>query len=180
MNVKSVISGGCQAFSQKNNSPKESEDVKQALLQVSKEAGVDPRFPLAIMLQESLGCVRVDTTSYSVSNPGLFQSHNGNGTCYNVDPCPDSEIVQMVRDGVMGTLSQPSGGPGLEQLLKQEDTPNCKGAEKYYRGARAYNSGSVVANGNLGEGVATHCYCSDVANRLLGWDTGTTGCTLDG
>ena len=47
---------------------------------------------------------------------------------------------------------------------------------RYYRAARVYNSGSVDPSGDLGQGVATHCYASDVANRLRGWSLGTHGC----
>lgn len=54
------------------------------------------------------------------------------------------------------------------------------GAAKYYRAARAYNSGSVDPSGDLGKGCCTHCYASDIANRLTGWVTGDSKCTLDG
>ena len=47
---------------------------------------------------------------------------------------------------------------------------------RYYRAARVYNSGSVDPSGDLGQGVATHCYASDVANRLRGWSLGGHGC----
>ena len=47
---------------------------------------------------------------------------------------------------------------------------------RYYRAARVYNSGSVDGSGDLGRGVATHCYASDVANRLRGWSLGGHGC----
>ena len=47
---------------------------------------------------------------------------------------------------------------------------------RYYRAARVYNSGSVDGSGDLGQGVATHCYASDVANRLRGWSLGGHGC----
>jgi hypothetical protein len=167
------ITSSCAAFGQKNNSPQETEDLRKAILQVSKECGVDSRFTLAAVLQESGGCVRVPTTTYSVSNPGLLQSHNGTHSCFNKDPCPDSEIIGMLHDGIDGTTA----GPGFKQLMK---TVGTSGAQQYYRTARAYNSGSVAADGNLGEGVATHCYCSDIANRLSGWSTGDSTCTLDG
>jgi hypothetical protein len=125
------------------------------------------------MLQESNGCVRAPTTVYSISNPGLLQSHEGSGSCNNADgvqnPCPDSEITQMVTDGVDGTAT----GDGLKQLVAK-----CagKGAQTYYEAARMYNSGSVDPSGNLGLGVATHCYVSDIANRLTGWSEGVSGC----
>ena len=36
----------------------------------------------------------------------------------------------------------------------------------FYIAARLYNSGSVDPSGNLQAGIATHCYSSDIANRL--------------
>ncbi|MBE7180289.1 MAG: LysM peptidoglycan-binding domain-containing protein, partial [Terriglobus roseus] len=55
----------------------------------------------------------------------------------------------------------------------------ASGAAGYYRAARIYNSGSIT-NDDLSSGVATHCYSSDIANRLTGWLHGTHGCNLDG
>lgn len=124
-------------------------------------------------MQESLGCAHVPTTNGGVVNPGLFQDHDGKGTCANTPTCPSSEIEQMCKDGITGTTA----GPGLQQLIKQAGS---SGAETYYRAARLYNSGSIAPDGNLGEGVATHCYCSDIANRITGqWFTGDSTCTLD-
>jgi hypothetical protein len=51
-------------------------------------------------------------------------------------------------------------------------------AQKYYRTARTYNSGSLDASGSLGRGGATACYCSDIANRLLGWSQGASLCSV--
>ncbi len=53
-------------------------------------------------------------------------------------------------------------------------------ASTFYKAARAYNSGSVDASGDLEKGIGTHCYATDVANRLVGWVQAPTGCTLDG
>jgi hypothetical protein len=126
---------------------------------------------------EITGCVRAPTTNYGVRNPGLMQSHDGTGTCNDVgtvqNPCPASTIVQMIRDGVAGTAS----GDGLVQTFKQ--APGSRAAA-YYGAARIYNSGSIAPSGDLGEGIATKCYSSDVANRLLGWVYATKACPLDG
>lgn len=67
-------------------------------------------------------------------------------------------------------------GDGLKQLLGKA---TGVGAQRYYRVARMYNSGSVDSSGNLGLGVATHCYCSDVANRLIGWSQGVSKCDAE-
>ncbi|KAK6436164.1 hypothetical protein LTR95_007643 [Oleoguttula sp. CCFEE 5521] len=171
-----IMAASCEnAFAVPNNSADELSELKSALTSIASSAGVPVEFVFAIMMQESNGCVRAPTTSYSVSNPGLFQSHSGAGSCNNAadggiqTPCPSSEITQMVSDGVTGT----SSGDGLQQLAAKVAG---KGAQTFYEAARMYNSGSIDPSGNLGLGVATHCYCSDVANRLTGWSQGPTGC----
>jgi hypothetical protein len=76
-----------------------------------------------------------------------------------------------VQDGVAGTPT----GDGLQQLFAHAAGET---AQKYYRAARMYNSGSLDASGSLGRGGATACYCSDIANRLLGWSQGPSKCTV--
>ena len=170
-NVESM-STSCESFDQQDNSPQEIAGIKSALLEVSDATGVDARFALATMMQESLGCVRCPTTTYSITNPGLFQSHEGT-SCFGEVPCPDSKITQMVHDGLGGT----SSGDGYQQCLQQTGGSD---AQSYYEAARIYNSGSIAPSGNLEDGIATKCYASDVANRLTGWSQGTSSCTLDG
>ena len=145
--------------------------LSSSIHSVAKSSGVDARFILAIVLQESNGCVRVGTTNNGVSNPGLMQSHGGMGSCGNnkQSPCPGSEILRMIKDGTEGT----SSGDGLKQCLAKN---GGSGATAYYRAARCYNSGSVASSGDLGQGGSTHCYASDVANRLLGWSSGPSTC----
>ncbi|KAI5200526.1 hypothetical protein E4T39_05678 [Aureobasidium subglaciale] len=159
-----------------NNSPTEISDIKAAIKKVSASSGVDARFILAIVMQESNGCVRVVTTSWSVQNPGLMQDHAGNGTCNSggviQDPCPSAEIEQMIIDGTTGTTS----GDGLVQCLSQASASDVS---KYYRAARIYNGGLAGWNkADLGKGCCTLCYASDVANRLTGWSSGVSGCHL--
>jgi len=172
-NQKILKSSCSSAFSQIDNSDQELDDIKSSVEDISSSTGVDKTFMLAIMLQESNGCVRVQTTSYSHANPGLFQSHEGSGSCNdgsNVQtPCPKTQIHQMIEDGVVGTAA----GDGLKQLL---DAATGDGAQKFYQAARMYNSGSIDPSGNLGLGVATHCYSSDIANRLTGWSAGVSKC----
>jgi len=105
-----------------------------------------------------------------------MQSHDGSGSCNRngtiQTPCPSTEITQMIEDGTLGT----SSGDGLKQCIAE--TSNT-GVEKYYRGARIYNGGLGGYNSaNLGSGCCTLCYSSDVANRLTGWHSGPSGCTL--
>ena len=157
-----------------DDSSDEITDIQSAIEQVASSTGVDERFILAIMMQESEGCVRVPTTDNGVVNPGLMQSHDGSGTCAGVDPCPQSEITQMITDGTAGT----SSGDGLEQVIAQTETNlGVTTSQAFYAAARLYNSGSVDYT-NLDDGLgSTPCYASDVANRLTGWTLAASACT---
>jgi hypothetical protein len=66
-------------------------------------------------------------------------------------------------------------GDGLANCLNEA---NATGAQAFYRAARIYNSGSVSTSGDLGVGVGTPCYASDIANRLTGWVSAASSCTL--
>jgi hypothetical protein len=158
-----------------NNSPNEIAAINSAIQQVSGETGIDKRFILAIVMQESIGCVRAPTTNNGVRNPGLMQSHNGVGTCAGVNPCPASEILQMIRDGSAGTPS----GDGLRQtIVRAANAIGDSGVRSFYAGARLYNSGSANY-GNLNDGItSTACYVTHVANRLTGWVLAPEGCPL--
>ena len=68
-------------------------------------------------------------------------------------------------------------GDGLANCLNEAGTSD---AQAFYRAARIYNSGSIDSSGDLGAGIATHCYSSDIANRLTGWVTASSSCYLDG
>ena len=166
------MKASCVQFDANNDSEEELSYLSSSIQSVATSSGVDARFILAIVLQESNGCVRVGTTDNGVSNPGLMQSHSGTGSCGNSkqSPCPESEILQMIKDGTEGT----SSGDGLKQCLARN---GGSGAAAYYKAARCYNSGSVASSGNLGQGGSTHCYVSDVANRLLGWSSGPSRCS---
>ena len=161
-----------------NDSDGEIAEMKAAILDIATARNVDARFILAIIMQESNGCVRVITTSYGVQNPGLMQTHNGDGSCNRngvvQTPCPQSEIYQMIEDGTAGT----SSGDGLVQCIAETGVA-VGDVSRYYRAARIYNGGIGGYNkDNLGSGCCTLCYSSDVANRLTGWSTGASGCNL--
>ena len=163
------MKASCAQWSAADDSDQEISDIKSAIQSVASQSGVDERFILAIMMQESNGCVRVPTTDNGVRNPGLMQSHNGQGTCDGTNPCPASEITQMITDGTEGTPS----GDGLKQTMTQA---TGTGSQTYYGAAVIYNSGNLPSN--LDDNTATPCYASDVANRLMGWFSGTSSCTL--
>ena len=67
----------CQAWGVPDNSDEEIATMKSSILSISNQTGIDARFILSIIMQESTGCVRVITTAYSHLNPGLMQSYNG-------------------------------------------------------------------------------------------------------
>ena len=166
------MQSSCAQWSVPDNTDDEINDMYNSIQSVASSTGIDSRFIFAIVMQESNGCVRAPTTNYGVRNPGLMQSHNGAGTCNDgsvQDPCPTSEITQMIQDGSAGT----SSGDGLKQCLAETSASDVS---MYYKAARIYNSGSIDASGNLGAGIATHCYASDIANRLTGWFSGPSGC----
>ncbi|KAK3113789.1 hypothetical protein LTR53_008567 [Teratosphaeriaceae sp. CCFEE 6253] len=147
-----------------NNSGKIMNEIYAAVQNRSAASLVDHRFILAIILQETHGCVRVKSTTSStgVSNPGLMQSHEGHE--YSPAHSADS-IVAMVQDGTQGTAA----GDGLAQNLDMYGSP--------YSAARGYNSGYIPKSGDLSEAAgATACYVSDVANRLTGWVWADTKC----
>lgn len=131
------------SFNVPNNSDQETDFLKTAVIQASKQTGIDKRFILAIAMQESNGCVHVHSTvspDGKVRNPGLMQDHDGDHTCnlqkdkdttrikaiktsfesyvWNADQmlanCPEEMITGMVNDGVQGTPA----GDGLKQTLR--------------------------------------------------------------
>jgi hypothetical protein len=156
-----------------NDSADEISAINTAIEAVAAATSLDHRFILAVMIQESAGCVRVPTTNNGVVNPGLMQDHNGSGSCLDTNPCPQSEITQMITDGVAGT----SEGPGLAGLINQAQSDiNDSSARAFYAAARLYNSGSADYS-NLDNGItSTPCYASDVANRLTGWTLAASNC----
>ncbi|KAJ5300070.1 hypothetical protein N7508_007313 [Penicillium antarcticum] len=118
-NNKAIMSASCSQWGLPNNSEDEINIIKDAIHQVETSSGVDAHFILSIVMQESKRCVRVQTTDSGVINPGMMQSHEGSGSC-NKDgsiqnPCPQSEIHQMIMAGVEGFPA----GPGLKALIAQ-------------------------------------------------------------
>jgi len=111
-----------------------------------------------------------------------MQSHDGDGAC-NSDytgqiqtPCPTGVITEMIREGAAGTTA----GDGLAQAINEASWGGAQDAMAFYTAARIYNSGSVGQGGCLESGIATHCYASDIANRLTGWVWAGSSCRFDG
>lgn len=181
--VQSGLGGNC-AGGVKSNSAQETKDIRDAILQVSAKSLIDPRFVLAIVLQESNGCVRVSaTTSHDgIHNPGIMQTSDGVGSCNDgtaVVPCPRSEIYQMILDGVglggNNLVKALNGASSIKGLGRAEE------AQAFYRAARMYNSGffSFQKGADLGQDGALECYASDIANRLHGRYLAHNSCWLN-
>ncbi|KAH8893454.1 hypothetical protein GQ53DRAFT_860596 [Thozetella sp. PMI_491] len=162
---KNLMFSSCSQWNMPNNSGDEVGQIWNAIQKVAGETGVDHRFILAVVLQESGGCVRAPTSNYGVRNPGLMQDHDGSATCHEGDwylnPCPTATIEQMIREGTAGT----SSGDGLANCLNSAASWNTNGGNDsdFYRAARIYNSGSIADGNHLEAGIATHCYASDIA-----------------
>jgi hypothetical protein len=166
------MSRSCTQFGQENNSKEENANIKKAIVSVAAESNIQPELLLVFMMQETKGCVRAPTTNYGHNNPGLMQSFDGSFSCnpagVGTVPCPADTITGMIREGAgIGCAF------GLKQAIAQSGAGDVS---KYYKGARIYNSGSIAPSGNLGDGIATHCYASDLANRLLGWCSDGSSC----
>ncbi|KAJ9133260.1 Glycoside hydrolase [Pleurostoma richardsiae] len=177
-NNKNFMFSSCSQWGVDNDSGPEVGAIWDSIQEVGAETGVDHRFILAVILQESGGCVRAPTSNYGVRNPGLMQDHDGDATCNSditgvvQNPCPTATVEQMIREGTAGTNS----GDGLANCINQAGWSDDA---DFYRAARIYNSGSVDSSGRLEAGIATHCYASDIANRLTGWVYASHGCTCD-
>lgn len=164
--------------------------IWNAIQAAATSSGVDHRFILAIMMQESQGCVRVWRTVSGNGNPGLMQDHEGLHDCNSagkgdysrmVNPCPADKITGMVQEGVGGTAA----GAGLAEYLNNAVSHGQAAgvakmdggnAQVYYQAARNYNSGSVDW-ANLDNGFSSDpCYASNIANRLTGWVRAAQSC----
>jgi hypothetical protein len=148
----------------RNNDETETRAIKDSIVEESKRSGIPAELVLAIIMQESKGCVRVITTRWSHDNPGLMQSA-GQATCnplgsnIPIYPCPVDTIRQMIHDG--------TSGEGLATTLKNSlDAFDAKDEGKWYKAARRYNAGPYTDARNLGD-APTPCYASDIANRLI-------------
>jgi hypothetical protein len=98
------MQSGCGQFGVPEDSAGEIQAIYNAIQTVAAETLVDHRFILAIMMQESSGCVRDPTTNGGVQNPGLMQDYQGSASCNSgsggvQNPCPSGTIEQMIDQG---------------------------------------------------------------------------------
>ncbi|KAI4662440.1 uncharacterized protein J4E79_004730 [Alternaria viburni] len=155
-----TIRGSCENHGWgDNNSDAETQAIKDSIESESVASGVPKELILAIMMQESKGCVRAPTTASDAPNPGLMQGA-GTASCHTISPCPANVIHDMIHEGTTGEGLRLSLKKALDAFSATPDD------SKYYKAARLYNSGDQVTDPNLGQG-ATACYASDIANRLI-------------
>lgn len=145
----------------RNNDANEISAIHNSILSESSRSGIPSEFILAVIIQESKGCVRAPTTSWDFANPGLMQSA-GTASCAGITPCPSSTIAQMIHEGTAGEGLRTTLKNSLEYFERQGITDDSK----WYKAARMYNAGPSMNAGNLGIGP-TQCYASDIANRLI-------------
>lgn len=161
---ETMAAHNAQVMNTTGNSAQETQWIIEAVGTVAAELGIDRRCILAVIMQESHGKVRVNSTTSpgaGVNNTGIMQAHNG--ASFN-EADPQGSILRMVRDGA-GGVPGPTGGDGYKQLLDRY-------GNDFYVAARGYNSGDLGINQQdlSSGGGATNAYCSDIANRLCGAD----------
>ncbi len=147
-----------------NNDATEMQAIHDSIVAEASSSGIPAEFILAIMVQESKGCVRAPTTSWGFPNPGLMQSA-GTSTCNPgtpMYPCPAATIRAMIHEGTAGQGRRTT----LANSLAYFTGIGVKDDSKWYKTARMYNAGSGMNPNNLGIGP-TPCYASDIANRLI-------------
>ncbi|EME47666.1 hypothetical protein DOTSEDRAFT_95101, partial [Dothistroma septosporum NZE10] len=143
--------------------------IKDAINATAANTGIDARFILAMVMQESTGWTRAPTTTFGPSgpNPGLLQSHGG-PSCAEQAVCPYEDILGMI---MQGALNGPDG-VNIKSLLQQSSW-RAEPAD-YYWAARLYNSGPYSMKPECHDNLscylsgATPSYASDIANRLRG------------
>lgn len=64
----------CGQYSVGNDNGSEVGAIYDSIQTVASETKLDHRFILAVIIQESGGCVRAPTSNYGVRNPGIMQS----------------------------------------------------------------------------------------------------------
>ncbi|KAI9733614.1 MAG: hypothetical protein M1834_003216 [Cirrosporium novae-zelandiae] len=148
-----------QSATDTGDSNEQIEQIRGAIQLISGISHVDYRFILAIILQESIGCVNVINTDNGVRNTGIMQAHDGAVFAGNsaTPYAQQASIIQMVMDGTQGTLS----GDGLVQCINRYGN--------IYEAARCYNSGSVDSSDVNYPFTSTASYVNDIANRMTGW-----------
>ena len=91
----------CSQYGVEADSGPELGAIYDAVQKVAVETCLDNHFILAIIVQESGGCVRVPTSNSGVRNPGLMQCHDDDATCNSdithkvQNPCPNTVVSSL-------------------------------------------------------------------------------------
>ncbi|CAG5149603.1 uncharacterized protein ALTATR162_LOCUS2405 [Alternaria atra] len=116
-----------------NNSDAGTQAIRDSIKTESETSGVPTELILAVMMQESKGCVRAPTSQSDAHNPGLMQGA-GTASCHSlaqgpVSPCPTSKIRDMIHEG--------TAGQGLRTSLKEslDAFSTTTDDSKYYKAA---------------------------------------------
>ncbi|TID14623.1 Lysozyme-like domain protein [Venturia nashicola] len=148
------------------NSLRETQDLVNAIYDVSVKANIPPQLAFAIAMQESQASVRPHSGDQGKSR-GTFQVQiPGAITCLDtpIDGCTKDQIYAMVSLGICGQSSctAPFQRPGIATYWLQYPTD-------IGRISRGYNSGSVYDQNDLtAVAFGTNSYSSDIANRMMG------------
>ncbi|KAF2159564.1 hypothetical protein M409DRAFT_30039 [Zasmidium cellare ATCC 36951] len=143
--------------------------IQVALEEVSSSYDIDPRFLLAILLQESKGDVQTPCIG---PEPRCGLLHAYKGSIFNA-ASPQASITKMLEEGIKGAAQR---GPGLLDLLNGKPKFANVDVGDYFAVARAWNSGAVkegdldVLPPGKGRGRGEAGFVNDVANRLMGWN----------
>ncbi|PSN69981.1 hypothetical protein BS50DRAFT_301781 [Corynespora cassiicola Philippines] len=162
-------------------------EIKDAIVDVSRESFVDARLILALIMQESTGNVNVACTGAENSDCGIMQIRGSREFQSN---STKESIRHMIEDGVYGTprneeVGATKGWPGFAHYFDApDDDLKWVNPDDFWRGnpfaaAHIYNAGAITSD-NLTEadgGIDKNQYYSnDIASRLSGWNGRRSGC----
>ncbi|RDI79055.1 hypothetical protein Vi05172_g10988 [Venturia inaequalis] len=148
------------------NSLRETQDLVNAIYDVSVKVNIPPQLAFAIAMQESQASVRAHSGDQGNSR-GTFQVQiPGAATCLGtpVDGCTTDQIYAMASLGICGQWScaAPFQRPGIITYWQQYPT-------EIGWISRGYNSGSVYDQNDLtAVAFGTNSYSSDISNRMMG------------
>ncbi|TVY71427.1 hypothetical protein LSUE1_G006464 [Lachnellula suecica] len=176
-------------------------DILSSIQQVADTSLADHRFIFATIMQESSGCVNVETSKNpdptQPDNPSFAATTAFTSTQPVSDPKEFCSLEFLTDNGHRG-LMQSAGGSSfvgnsasaaaqaasITQMIIDGTQGTAKGdglvqcINQYgniYEAARCYNSGTVDPSDlNNGEG-ATSSYVNDIANRMTGWLNANNG-----
>lgn len=143
-----LVARSCDLWwKQPNMNQQEISDLYDAIKQVAHETRVDHRFIFASIMQESRGCVRVNSTVVdNIKNTGVLQSYKGSHTCNDngknvLNPCPSDNILGQVRDGGKSQNSDTFSSFSLFYLLTDMTSRRiCRGPRPSHRHQRTEQS----------------------------------------